>query len=257
MTRVVWLNDGFVEPERAVFSIDDPGARFGEGLRETMRSDDGVVPWLDRHMDRLRRSAAELRLEIPAIDAVSDAIDRVAAALGHGLGRISAMVTPHPTIVVEGSPTQIDPEAVLTAVSIQGAWHPGNRLAEHKTLSFLPWRDAVRRAQRGDADTALLLDQDGNLGEAALANAFCVVDGRILTAPVDGILAGVTREVVLERCRVEETIIPPDVWRHCDEMFLTSAVSHVVPLVAVDDRPFGDGRIGPVTARVRQEVARG
>jgi len=64
MSRVVWMNDGFVDPADAVMSIDDPGARFGEGLRETMRSSDGVVPWLDRHLDRLRRSATALALSL-------------------------------------------------------------------------------------------------------------------------------------------------------------------------------------------------
>lgn len=255
MSAVVWLDGGFVDRDAATFSIDDPGALFGEGLRETMRATDGVVPWLQRHLSRLRRSADALHLAVPDVADVREAIMRVASALGSGTGRVTAIVTTKPTILVTGVPVELDPAATLTAVALPGTWFPGNRLAEHKTLSFLTWRDASRRAALAGADTALLLDRDGNLGEAALANVFCVVGGRILTAPVDGILPGVTRDVVLERCAVEEAIVPERVWRHADEMFVTSAVRHVVPIVRVDGRPVGTGLVGPVTLAVRDALA--
>lgn len=256
MSRVVWLNGGFVEPAAAALSIDDPGVRYGVGLFETMRCEDGRVPLLDRHLARLAGSVEALRLyPAPAPGLVRGAIVAVASALGPGSGRVRVTVTPHPTLLVEGEPVALDPELRLTAVSIRGAWYPGRRIAEHKTLSFLGWHDAQRRAEEAGADTALLLDQRGRLGEASTANVFCVIGGALVTAPVDGILPGVTRGVVLELASVDEEALDEGAWRAADEMFVTSAVRGVVPVVACDGRPVGAGEAGTVTGAIRSAVA--
>jgi branched-chain amino acid aminotransferase len=256
VSRVVWLNGGFVDPAGACLSIDDPGVRTGSGLFETMRSRDGRVPLLDRHLARLAGSVEALRIRpAPAPDAIRTAVEAVAAALGPGPGRVRLTVTPAPTLLVEGEPVAVDPGAVLAAASIRGAWSPGRHIAEHKTLSFLAWSDAQRRAREAGADVALLLDGAGRLGEASTANVFCVIGGALVTTPVDGILPGVTRALVLEMADVREEALDEDVWRSADEMFVTSAVRGVVSVVICDGRPVGGGGAGQVTATIRSAVA--
>ena len=256
MSRVVWLNGGLVDPAAACLSIDDPGVRSGAGLFETMRSRGGRVPLLDRHLARLAGSIGALGMDpVPTPDAIRTAVEAVAASLGPGLGRVRLTVTPAPTLLVEGEPFTLDPGAVLTAVSVRSAWSPGRRIAEHKTLSFLAWRDAQRRAQDAGADIALLLDGEGRLGEASTANVFCVAGGALVTAPVDGILPGVTRGLVLELADVREEALDEAAWRAADEMFVTSAVRGAVPVVSCDGRLVGAGGVGPVTAMVRTAVA--
>lgn len=242
MTRVVWLNGTLVDPAGASLSIDDPGVRYGEGLFETMRGQDGAIPWLERHLARLQRSIAALGLEgMPTIAEVREATSFVAAKLDTGAARIRLTVTPHPTLLVEGVHAEIDPQATLTAASIRGAWQPGRRIAEHKTLSFLGWRDAQRQVQALGAGTALLLDAEGRLGEASAANVFCVIEGEIITAPISGILPGITRAVVMETAPVREAILDEPAWRAADEMFVTSAVRGVVPIIRCDGRVVGQG----------------
>ena len=254
MKRIVWLNGALVDPAGASLSIDDPGVRHGVGLFETMRSQDGVIPWLERHLARLERSIAALELEgMPPIGEVRDAASLVAAALDTGAARIRVTVTPHPTLLVDGATTEIDPHMTLTAVSIRGAWHPHRLIAQHKTLSFLEWRDAQRQAQAVGADTALLLDSDGRLGEAATANVFCVIRGEIVTAPVSGILPGLTREVVMQIAPVREVILDEPAWRSAAEIFVTSAVRGVIPIVRCDGRDVGLSP-GPVATDLRQLV---
>ena len=255
MSRVVWLNGALVDPAGASLSIDDPGVRFGEGLFETMRARDGVIPWLDRHLERLRRSIAALALDgMPSIADVRDAAALVAASLDPETARIRVTVTPHPTLLVEGAPADIDAQVTLTAASIRGAWHPDRRIAEHKTLSLLGWRDAQRKARAMGADTALLLDADGRLGETSTANVFCTIGGEIITAPISGILPGITRAVVMEFAPVREAILDESIWRSADEMFVTSAFRGIVPIVRCDGREIGHGP-GPLTTDLRQRVA--
>ncbi len=256
MSRMVWLNGALVDPAGAGLSIDDPGVRYGEGLFETMRGQHGEIPWLERHLTRLERSIAALGLDgMPPLAQVRDAASSVAAALGPGAARIRVTVTPHPTLLVDGASAQIDPTATLNAAAIRGAWHPDNRLAEHKTLSFLGWRDAQRQAQALGADTALLLDADGRMGEASTANVFCVIGGELVTAPIRGILPGVTRSFVSEMTTVREAVLEERVWRAADEMFQTSAVRGVVPIVACDGTRIGPGEGGPLTRELRHAVA--
>lgn len=237
MTRIAWLNDGFVEPAGALVSLDDPGFRLGVGLFETMRATDGRVPWLERHLERLARSTAALRLTLPDLERTRAAIVAVAARFPTGHARVRATLTPFPTLLVEGTATTIDPAARVRVVGLRGTWHPGRALAEHKTLSFLDYEDAQRRAHQAGADTALLLDDRGRLGEAARANVFCLVAGELVTAPIQGLLPGVTRTAVMAAMPVREAVLDEDVWRAADGMFLTSAVQHVVPVSAVDGAP--------------------
>ena len=250
----MWLNGALVDPATASLSIDDPGVRHGVGLFETMRAQDGAIPWLDRHLARLERSIAALALEgMPPIARVRDAAALVATSLDTGPARLRVTVTPHPTLLIEGVPAEIDPHATLTAISIRGAWHPTNGIAEHKTLSFLGWRDTERQAHARRSDTALLLDGDGRLGEASAANVFCVIGGEIVTAPVSGILPGITRQVVMEIAPVREAILDEPTWRAADEMFVTSAVRGVVPIVRCDGDDIGYGT-RRVTAALRLHV---
>ncbi len=249
----MWLNGALVDPATASLSIDDPGVRHGVGLFETMRAQDGAIPWLDRHLARLERSITALALEgMPPIARVRDAAALVATSLDTGPARIRITVTPYPTLLVEGTPADIDPFATVTAASIRGAWHPTNRIAEHKTLSFLGWREAERQAHAAGDDIALLLDGNGRLGEASTANVFCVIGSEIVTAPASGLLAGITRGIVMGLTPVREAILDESTWRAADAIFVTSAVRGIVPVRRCDGRDIGGG--GDTTATLQRRI---
>src|SRR5690606_3064859 len=100
--------------------------------------------------------------------------------------------------------------------------------------------------------------RDGLVTEASAANVFAVREGRLYTHPEGPhILSGITRQVVIEMARedgmpvVEEAVAADDLPR-VDEVFLTSTMSEIVPVVRIDGRPVGAGRPGPVTGRVRE-----
>ena len=253
--RVVWLDEALVDPATAGLSIDDPGVRWGEGLFETMRAEDGHVPLLGRHLDRVARSTRVLGLApMPAADAMEDAVGAVVAALGTGPARIRLTATPRPTLLVEGAsvePLAADPPAA-SAISLRGAWEPGHVLAEHKTLSYAGFRRAQRAAEGAGARHALLLDDAGRLGEAATTSVFCVVGGRLTTAPAMGLLPGVARALVVEGIATAEQVCDETAWRRADEIVLTNALRGAVAVVAVDGVPVGAGAPGPVARSIHE-----
>jgi branched-chain amino acid aminotransferase len=102
----------------------------------------------------------------------------------------------------------------------------------------------------------ILLNPEGLIAEGATSNLFVVRDGRLRTpALAAGLLAGITREAVLEAAsgadiEADEADLLPDELRRADEAFLTSTLKGVLPIRRVDGWPLREGRPGPVTRRV-------
>jgi branched-chain amino acid aminotransferase len=115
---------------------------------------------------------------------------------------------------------------------------------------------AVREAQARGAEEALLLNDKDDLAEGASTNLFLVKGGTVVTPPLAaGILAGITREVLLGLLREEpipfrEEPVSLAALRAADEAFLTSSTREVMPIRAIDGQPLADGRPGPITRRV-------
>jgi branched-subunit amino acid aminotransferase/4-amino-4-deoxychorismate lyase len=250
--RVTWLDGGFVPHEQATVSIDDPMARFGEGLFETMRARAGVVFRRDQHLARLAASVETLGLGgVPSLTEINHALDAVLTAAGRGDLRVRITVSERPTLLIDAesiAEPASDP-ALLTAVTLSGAWLADQAIAEHKTLSYAGYRWAQRTADSAGADHALLLDADGRMGEAAYASVVVVTHRMrsVLTAPVRGILPGVGREMFLEMTPATEVrAAERSEWEAASEVLVVNALRGVASIVRIDGRPVGDGKPGPL-----------
>jgi len=119
----------------------------------------------------------------------------------------------------------------------------------HLNLSDLEARDIDQAAW------PIMLDMDGNIAEGSGSNVFVVSDGVMKTPSDATILRGVTRDVVIELADQmnipisEEAVQPYDVYT-ADEVFFTSTPFSVLPVTSVDRREIGNGRPGPVAARL-------
>jgi branched-chain amino acid aminotransferase len=122
-------------------------------------------------------------------------------------------------------------------------------------------------AVRAGFDEALVLNQDGHVSEGSAMNIFLVRAGTVITPPVtDNILEGITRRSVAELLTaelglpvIERPIDRTEVYLS-DEFFMTGTAAQVTAVTRVDHRPIGQGKMGPVAARLRElfaEVVRG
>lgn len=113
-------------------------------------------------------------------------------------------------------------------------------------------------AIRSGFDEALVLDHNGHVSEGTAMNVFMVRDGVLITPPVyDNILEGITRRTIIELAKnelgmdvVERSIDRTETFL-CEELFLTGTAAQVMVVNKVDHRPVGDGKLGPITARLR------
>ncbi|HSK24153.1 MAG TPA: aminotransferase class IV [Egicoccus sp.] len=271
---LVWIDGALVPAGQATVSVFDRGFRNGEGVFETFRSYGEFVFRLDEHLERALAGAAELGFDAGPPERLRGAVTRTAQANLAALGghdsalRLTVSAGPidpdspfpgravgTPTVVVTSHALALDPDRFARgsrAVTVPLA----RELPHVKAVSYLVAVTARRRAREEGADEALLTTSSGEVLEGAGSNLFAVVDGALVTPPLDaGLLAGVTRSVVLEvaeRIGVPSATTPLSVEQvlGADEAFLTATTREVTPLLAVDGRTIGSGVPGPVTARI-------
>ncbi len=118
---------------------------------------------------------------------------------------------------------------------------------------------AKTEANERGFDEAILLTHDGHVSEGSGENIFIVIDGKLVTPPSsDNILMGVTRDTVITLARnemgieiVEQSIDRSELFT-ADEAFFTGTAAHVSPILEVDERKIGDGRVGKVTKELQE-----
>lgn len=264
-----------VDPGEATVSVFDRGFLYGDSVYETLRTAGGRPVEMTRHLDRLRRSAAGIGLEIP----FADELLRAAVAETHAAtGNADSYVR---VIVTRGTgPLMLDPRVStvpLLVVLVQELKLPAPALYEAglsvrivdihkisarsldptlKTGNYLNSIQALRQAAASAAEDAILCSPAGDVAEGATSNVFMVRAGELVTpALATGLLEGITRALVLALagelgigCR--EAKIWPDELRAADEVFLTSSVRGAMPVTRLDGQPVGDGGVGPVTRRI-------
>jgi branched-chain amino acid aminotransferase len=107
-------------------------------------------------------------------------------------------------------------------------------------------------------DEAIVLDKNGHVVEGSAENIFLVIDGKLVTPPVtDNILEGITRDSVMQIAKdnnlevLERSVDRTELYK-ADEIFLTGTGAKVSPVVEIDQRKVGDGKVGPVSKKIQE-----
>ena len=273
---LVWVNGRLVPRAEAVVSVFDAGFVLGDGVWEGLRLVNGRLAFLDVHLDRLFRGAAQIRLAI-GLDrpALADALYRTAEANGMRDGaHLRLMVTrgikaspnqdPRQTIgpatVVitaefKAPPPELYRRGLALATSRFRTSDPETfdmRLNSHSRLNLI---QALLEAIEAGADEALMLDPHGHVASCNATNFFIVRDGVVRTSTGEFCFNGITREHVVELCRanripVELVSFTVDEARAADEAFVTGTFGGVVPVSSLDGRPYPQPLPGPLTTRI-------
>lgn len=276
MTATIMIDGALRAPEDATVSIFDRGFLYGDSVYEVMRVYEGIPFELGRHLERLEASATRIGMTLSApLDVFAEEIQRTVAASGRmeayvrlvatrGQGRIGLDpgLAESPLRIVIVMPLNAPPAEVYAqgaAVSVVGIRRNLREAIDPqaKTGNYLNSVLALAEAKRSGAYEAIMLDAQGRVTEGASSNVFAVIESLVLTPPLEvGILAGITRRAVMEVCareglRVLELPLAETHLHEADELFITSSIREIVPVVRVDAETIGDGRPGPIVARIR------
>jgi branched-subunit amino acid aminotransferase/4-amino-4-deoxychorismate lyase len=240
-----------------VVRADDSSFAEGRGAYSSARVEGGRVRFLERHVARLVRAAAALRL--PALDpdlARRGFRELAAAAFGDAPGVVRLQISSDGTgaLRLVGVPRPLGPEPSAWRAVVIPLWQAGPGAAPGvKTTGRLELALARDAAASAGVDEALLVDAAGHLREGTRSNVVVVgPSGAAATPPVSlGIVAGIAREVALERVSgIEEREIPADELRAAREIVAVNAVRGAKPIVGLDGAPVGAGRPGPWAQRL-------
>jgi D-alanine transaminase len=253
-------NGVLIHPAQACVPVFTPALYGAYGIYESMQVANGVVFALDAHLQRLAHSAALLEMSLPAdVSTAKRWIAEVLAANGcaectlrlfviggeRGAGAVAYIWPQPPTVYPLDHYTRGAPAITF----------PGQRfMPEAKSINTLASYLARLQAQSVGAHEALLT-HDGYLTEGANSNLFAVADNVVLTPPSDQVLAGVTREILINLAHADgvetrETRLMMTDLHRWTEVFITSTSRHVMPITTVDGRPIGSGAVGPLTRRL-------
>ena len=282
---VVYFNGRFVDPSAARVSIYDSALVMGDMAYEVTRTFQQRPFRLEDHIARLWHTLGVLQINpgLSPAELLAATLDTLARnqALApdvidwnviHNVSRgpaaaYRAAFAPEerrPTVIVSCFP--LDERLVALAPQYETGIDlivPEQRTmaadwldASIKTRSRWHFQRASQQAtERRAGAWAALVDPAGNLTESTAANLFFVRAGRLLTPPVRRVLPGITRGVVLDEARrlgipAEEVDLRVEDVAACEEVFVTGTSIGVLHARSFDEQPVGDGRRGPITARL-------
>jgi branched-chain amino acid aminotransferase len=274
MEEIVYLNGDLIPRSRVKLSPFDHGFLYGYGLFETMRSYDGSIFRLDRHLARLHHAAETLGIahKLTAFDVEKACYDVLKANnLAEARLRLTVSagegdITPNPDtcsgitiFIVARKLVPLPPESYergYTAVLSSCRRNSQSPLSMLKSTCYLENVLARQEGVTAGADEALLLNERGFLAEGSTTNIF-IAGGEMLITPSteSGALPGITREAVLELAQstgimlVVRQVELGELLR-ADEAFLTNSILEIMPLTRLDDKPIGSGKPGLLTQRL-------
>ena len=237
----------------ALIPVTDEGLLRGDGVFEVVRLYGGRPFALDEHLERMERSAANLRLPID-VGAVRADAEALLAAADHGDAKLRLLVTRGGRRIGIVEPL---PEALPSAALALVEYAPMRTLDGVKSLSYAANMLATRLAQERGADEALLTTPHGRLLEGPTSTFFCVLGDALVTPPLtDHVLDSITRRRLLEVVEVEERPVSREDIPRMGEAFLASTTREVLPAHAIDGRelPAPGRRTREAADRLRERI---
>lgn len=262
-----YVNGQWVHPHEATISINDTGLLRAYSVFESLRTYDRRPFHLDEHLNRLYRSAELIDMDIPwsreqIADVVGDVIERnpyrhaaIRILVTGGVSEDGMLPSGRPTLNVLITPL-LERDMERFARGYKLITTRLQRVApEAKTTSYVAAVRALKEAKRQGAEDALFVNEQGHVLESTRSNFF-IFKGDTLVTPREGVLIGITRNVVLELARglfqVEERPILLEELARADEAFVTASSKEIVPVVQIDDLVIGNGKAGPRTTELEQ-----
>ncbi len=276
MPRIAYVNGRYVPFRRASVHVEDRGLQFADSVYEVCSIRRRRFVDERRHLDRLERSLGELRIRPPmGREPLRIVMRQVVAAerVDHGLLYIQVTrgVAPRDhafpasdvktgVIVIAKAVDPVAQERKRTqGVSVitvpESRW---NRV-DIKTTALTANVLARQAASEQGAAEAWFVDRDGFVTEGSSSNAWIVNQDNVIVtrAPDHSILRGITREVAKETAlanniQIEERGFTLAEATSAREAFLTSASNDITPILSIDGRIVGNGKVGPVANCLRQ-----
>lgn len=272
----VYIDGQLLEEEKAKVSVFDHGFLYGDGVFEGIRVYNKRIFKLNEHIDRLYDSAKAILLEIPCskkelIDAVvktclenkvfDNGYIRLVISRGVGDLGLNPFKCKKSSVIIIASEISMYPEEFyekgLKIVTVPTRRNLSEALSPRvKSLNYLNNILAKIEALNNGVEEAVMINQQGYVSECTGDNIFYIKNNELVTPSTEmGILEGITRDVVMEIAEktglkvLEKPFTRYDLYT-ADECFVTGSAAEIAPVVEIDRREIGSGKVGALTKKL-------
>ena len=273
---LIYVNGELFPRNEAKISVFDSGYLVGDGVWEALRLHDGVLVFLDEHLDRLWQGAATIGMDVgmSRAELTEKLWQTIHANNMHDNVHVRFMLTRG----IKKTPSQ-DPRLTISGPNlvIIAEYKKANPATKEKGVTL--FTSTIRRgspdyldprlnchsklhevmalvqAIEAGADEALMLDIHGFVATCNATNFFIVKNGEVWTSTGQYCMNGITWGKVISLCKREGIPVYQknfslfDVYG-ADEAFVTGTFGGLTPVIKVDGRIIGEGKFGDMTRRL-------
>lgn len=270
---MILYQDRIVSPEEVSIHFEDRGYQFGDGVYEVFRVYGGRIFEKQAHLERLKRSAQEIRMELPVeLGRMEQLLEELLERENVREGTIYLQVTRGASPRSHPIPKETQPVLTAYAKSVPRPTAATEKGVKAITTPDIRWlrcdikslnllgsvlckQEAV---DRGVFEA--ILHRDGIVTEGSSTNVMMIEKGVLVTHPANNlILNGVTRLVVLDLARelgipIKEETFTLERLFAADEVFFTGTTTEIAPVLQVDDQTVSAGTPGPLTRKLQEAL---
>lgn len=263
-----YINGKYVPKSEITISPDDRGFLFGDGIYEVVRWYQGAFFDMDSHLERLKRSMREIRINWPRPDLfpsiclelikqnkleeqpamVYMQITRGVAPRTHSFPPL----TVQPTIYAYAWGFTPDTASKETGIKVMLKEDIRWSRCDIKSVALLANTISFQEATQSGLKECVFV-KNGMITEASHSNLFFVIDGTLFTHPESNlVLSGVTRKNVLRIAqeagiKIREEALQENRLRFTQEAFITNTSAEISPVIDIGGNQIGAGVPGPIT----------
>ncbi len=246
---LVYLNDKFINENKATVSVNNRSFRYGDGCFETIKLINGSVVLAHMHMERLFSTLQALQFECPSFFKAEYLLNKIAElaaknehqsmarirlTIFRGDGGLYDTQSMWPNLLIQSWPLNEETNHFNENGLVIDVFEKGHKacdaFANLKSNNYLLYAMAAMYAKQQHCNDVLVLNQFGRIADATIANVFLLENETLITPPLsEGPVNGVMRRYLLENVASlgiasKEEPITIDRLLHADEVFLTNAI---------------------------------
>lgn len=253
-----YFDGALVEESKASLSIHNLGVLRGFGIFDLFRGRNGKPVFMEDHLDRFERSQKVMGLDhMISKDEIRDAILGLQEWNNYSESTFRLM------LLGDGAESEQALKPLFYIVNADISLHSNPQSAgvimheylreypEIKSINYFTSNRLHRQKMKHSA-IDVIYHHNNEISEASRSNVYIVKDGVIRT-PKDNILEGITRKQLLKHCdvaNIEVGKVSLEDFLSADEIFISSTLKEIMPIVHLDGKNVGNGQIGPLTKKV-------
>jgi len=268
---IAYVNDGFIPLADATIHIEDRGFQFADGVYEVVACFAGHYLDLQAHLERLQRSCQAVQIPLPCTltemaklvretyqrNPYSDAMVYIQVTRGVAPRSHLPQGELKPTLIITSrnlpKPTDAKLATGVKGITLQDIrW----KRCDIKSIALLASVLGKQEAHAQGADEAFWLDDDSHVLEGCSTNILAVINGALVTHPLDHqVLGGITRDMALRVAKAHDLSIEERPWslheKGLTETMMSSTTNAVMPVCFINEQAIGNGKPGATTMQIR------